>query len=60
MNYPKNWRKCIVTSRHQLLRSFETSFCCSLKHFPKHFFVIFLQLHILNSYQNNSTLLKNM
>jgi len=52
--------KSIVTSRYQLLRLFETPICCSLEHFPKYFFAIFLQLRILYAYQNNSTLLKNM
>jgi len=51
------WRKTIVTSRYQLLRLFETQFCCSLEHFPNDFFAIFLQLRILNAYQSNSTLL---
>jgi len=46
----------IVTSRYQLLRSFETPFCYSLEHFPKHLFAIFLQLRILNAHQNNSTI----
>jgi len=52
------WCKSIVTSRYQLLRSFETPFYCSLEHFLKRFFVIFWQLRVLNSYQNNFTLLK--
>jgi len=48
------WRHVI-----SLLHSFETPFCCSLEQFPKHFFPTFLQLRVLNSYQNNYSLLKN-
>jgi len=48
------WRKSIVTSRYQLLRLFETPFS---EAFLRNIFTI---TYILNAYQNNSTLLKNM
>jgi len=60
LNNPAICHKSIMTARYQVLRSFETPFCCSLGLFSKYFFATFLVTYYKFTPENNSTLLKNM